>query len=135
MQWTGYIVTASCAPVAVQRGDEANQTGLKWRGSLHLGYPKRLAVGIGIVELTSVMLYVIPQTAVLGSFLLTAYLGRATATRLRIGEPVPMPILLGVMVWGGLYLREVRLRMLVLCESNRLPGGILGLSISCDSFN
>ena len=59
------------------------------------------------------MLYVIPQTAVLGAILLTAYLGRATATHLRIGEPVFMPILLGVMVWGGLYLREVRLRMLV----------------------
>jgi len=83
------------------------------QGLAHLGYPESLALGIGIVELTCVILYVIPQTAVLGAILLTAYLGGATATHLRIGEPVFMPILLGVLVWGGLYFREVRLRMLI----------------------
>ena len=56
------------------------------------------------------MLYVIPRTAVLGAILLTAYLGRAVVTHLRVGEPFVIPILLGVSLWVGLYLREVRLQ-------------------------
>ena len=114
MQWTGYIVTALPVLLLLFSGVmKLIKPASVMEGFVHLGYPESLAVGIGIVELTSVMLYVIPQTAVLGAILLTAYLGGATATHLRIGEPVFMPILLGVLVWGGLYLREVRLRMLV----------------------
>ena len=114
MQWTGYIVTALPVLLLLFSGVmKLIKPASVMEGFVHLGYPESLVVGIGIVELTSVMLYVIPQTAVLGAILLTAYLGGATATHLRIGEPVFMPILLGVLVWGGLYIREVRLRMLV----------------------
>ena len=114
MQWTGYIVTALPVLLLLFSGVmKLIKPASVMEGFAHLGYPESLVVGIGIVELTSVMLYVIPQTAVLGAILLTAYLGGATATHLRIGEPVFMPILLGVLVWGGLYIREVRLRMLV----------------------
>src|SRR3990172_7719497 len=82
-------------------------------GFTHLGYPASLALGIGIVELACAVVYVVPRTAVLGAILLTGYLGGATATHLRIGEPFFMPIILGVLVWGGLYLRDDRLRALL----------------------
>ena len=55
----------------------------------------------------------IPRTSVLGAILLTAYLGGATATHVRIGEPFYFPVIFGVLVWAGLYLRDDRLRALV----------------------
>jgi hypothetical protein len=82
-------------------------------GFVNLGYPERLALGIGIIELTSTVLYVIPRTSVLGAILLTGYLGGATASHVRIGEPFFMAIVLGVLVWGGLFLRDERLRTLL----------------------
>ena len=82
-------------------------------GFARLGYPESLTVGIGIVELACAALYVVPRTAVLGAILMTAYLGGATATHVPIGEPFFMPILLGVLVWGGLFLRDERLRALL----------------------
>ncbi len=82
-------------------------------GFAHLGYPESLALGLGIVELACAVVYVIPGTAVLGAILLTGYLGGATATHVRIGEPFFMPIILGVLVWGGLFLRDERLRALL----------------------
>jgi hypothetical protein len=57
--------------------------------------------------------HLIPRSSVLGAILLTGYLGGATATHLRIGEPFYMPILLGLLVWGGLFLRDDRLRSLL----------------------
>jgi hypothetical protein len=82
-------------------------------GFVHLGYPESLALGLGIVELASTVIYVIPRTAVLGAILLTGYLGGAIATHVRIGEPYFIPIVLGVLIWGGLYLRDARLRALL----------------------
>jgi len=82
-------------------------------GFVGLGYPESLAVGVGIVEIACAVLYVIPRTSVLGAILLTGYLGGATATHVRIGEPFFIPIVLGVLVWGGLYLRDERLRALL----------------------
>ncbi len=82
-------------------------------GFAHLGYPESLALGLGIVELACAVVYVIPGTAVLGAILLTGYLGGATATHVRIGESFFMPIILGVLVWGGLFLRDERLRALL----------------------
>ena len=82
-------------------------------GFVQLGYPESLTVGVGIVELACAALYVIPRTSVLGAILLTGYLGGATATHVRIGEPFFIPIVLGVLVWGGLYLRDERLRALL----------------------
>jgi len=82
-------------------------------GFAHLGYEESVALGLGLVELLSTVLYVIPRTSVLGAILLTGYLGGATATHLRIGEPFHMAVLLGVLVWGGLYLRDERLRQLI----------------------
>ena len=69
--------------------------------------------GLGILEVACTVIYLIPRTAVLGAILLTGYLGGATATHVRIGEPWFMPVLLGVVVWLGIYLRDPRLRALI----------------------
>lgn len=82
-------------------------------GFVRLGYLEHVALPLGIVELTCTVLYVIPRTSVLGAILLTGYLGGATATHLRIGEPFYMAIILGMLVWGGLYLRDERLRTFI----------------------
>ena len=82
-------------------------------GFAHLGFPESLALGLGLLELACAVVYVIPQTSVLGAILLTGYLGGATVTHLRVGEPFFMPVLLGMLVWGGLYLRDPRLRALI----------------------
>jgi hypothetical protein len=78
-----------------------------------LGYPERLAPGIGILELGCTVVYVIPRTSILGAILLTGYLGGATATHVRVGEPFFGPVVLGVLVWVGLFLRDERLRALI----------------------
>jgi hypothetical protein len=81
-----------------------------------LGFGLALAPAIGILELLLVVVYVIPRTAVLGAILWTGYLGGAIASQLRVGAPlashVLFPIYIAVMLWGGLYLREPRLRAL-----------------------
>jgi hypothetical protein len=78
-----------------------------------LGYPETVVLAIGIVELACALIYAVPQTAVLGAILLTGYLGGATATHVRIGDPFYGPVVGGVLVWLGLYLRDPRLRVLV----------------------
>jgi hypothetical protein len=78
------------------------------------GYPASAVVPIGLIELTCVILYLIPRTTVLGAILVAGYFGGAIATHLRIGDPSLIgPLILGVMAWGGLYLREPRLRALL----------------------
>jgi DoxX-like family len=78
-----------------------------------LGFSTSLAVPIGAVLLLCTIVYVIPLTSILGAILLTAYLGGATVTLVRAGQPFYFPIIFGVIVWGGLYLRENRLRALI----------------------
>jgi len=82
-------------------------------GFAHLGIPLGHAFGLGVLELGCVVIYAIPRTAVLGAILLTGYLGGAMQTHLRLGEPVVMHVILGVALWGGVYLREPRLRALI----------------------
>ena len=82
-------------------------------GMAKSGIPEHLAFGIGILELACTILYVIPQTAVLGAILLTGYLGGAIMTHLRLGEPWIGPFVFGVFIWGGLFLRDPRLRALI----------------------
>src|SRR5579864_9092770 len=83
-------------------------------GFTRAGVPERLIVPVGIIELVCVIVYLIPQTSVLGAILMTGLLGGATITCLRIGDPTaPLPVLLGLLAWGGLYLRDLRLRALI----------------------
>jgi hypothetical protein len=78
-----------------------------------LGWPTTLAVPIGIVLLACAVIYAIPSTSILGAILLTGYLGGATGTHLRAGQPFYFPLIFGVLVWVGLYLRDARVRALI----------------------
>jgi len=83
-------------------------------GFVRAGVPERLIIPVGIIELVCVIVYVIPQTAVLGAILMTGLLGGATITTLRVGDPTyPMPVVLGMLAWGGLFLRDTRIRELI----------------------
>ena len=82
-------------------------------GMSKYGYPEGSGTILVIVEIVCALLYLLPQTAVLGAILLTGYLGGATATHVRAGEPFFFPILVGVIVWLGLFLRDPRVRALV----------------------
>ena len=84
--------------------------------TVQLGYPESVIVALGVVLVACTILYLIPRTAVLGAILLTGYLGGAVATHVRVGGPlfsILMPVILGAMLWGGLYLRDERVRSLV----------------------
>jgi hypothetical protein len=88
-----------------------------------LGFPVSQAVGLGVLEGACLVLYLIPRTSVLGAILLTGYLGGAVASQVRIGSPlfshVLFPTYVGVLVWGGLFIRERRLRDLIPLRSSR----------------
>ena len=82
-----------------------------------LGYPASLARGLGVLTLLIAVLYAVPRTAFLGAVLLTGLLGGAMATHLRVGSPVFthhfFGLYIGVLAWGGLWLRDPRLRGVV----------------------
>jgi DoxX-like protein len=84
--------------------------------TLQLGYPESAIVPIGVILLASTLLYLVPRTAILGAILLTGYLGGAVASKVRVQAgwfDLLFPVLLGALVWGGLWLRDSRLRELV----------------------
>jgi hypothetical protein len=114
MLWTGRVLSALPVLVFVVTG----MFGLlnpaaALQGFAHYGYPDSAMLPIAIAEIACVIVYVIPRTSVLGAILLTGYLGGATATHLRVGEPFFLPIVVGVVVWAGLFLRDGRLRALI----------------------
>lgn len=81
-----------------------------------LGYQESTIVPIGIVLVICTVLYLLPVTSVLGAILLTGYLGGAVATHVRAGQgafSIVFPVIIGALVWGGLYLRDYRLRNLI----------------------
>jgi hypothetical protein len=82
-------------------------------GMAHMGLPESLRIPLGILELSCVVIYLLPATSVTGAILLTGYVGGAIVTHLRLGEPVHLQIALGVLTWLGLYLREPRLKALI----------------------
>jgi hypothetical protein len=86
------------------------------KATMDLGYPESAILGLGIVLLASTVLYLIPQTAVLGAILLTGYLGGAVAAHVRVEDglfAIVFPVIFGALLWGGLYLRDQRLRSLI----------------------
>lgn len=117
LRWAGSILTALAVlflifdtvikvlmlPVAVE-------------ATTQLGYAAALVRLIGLIELGCLAIHLIPRTAVLGAVLLTGYLGGAVATHLRSGSPLfslIFPLLIGALLWGGLLLRDSRLRALL----------------------
>jgi hypothetical protein len=114
MLWTGLIISALPVLLLVFSGAlKLIKPAVVVEEFARLGYPERLVVGIGILELFCTVVYLIPRSSVLGAILLTGYLGGATATHVRIGDPFFIPIVLGILVWGGLFLRDDRLRALI----------------------
>ncbi|HEV7968716.1 MAG TPA: DoxX family protein [Candidatus Acidoferrales bacterium] len=90
-----------------------------------LGFPIRLAVPLGMIELVCVLLYLVPRTSILGAILLTGYLGGAIAIQLPTENPffgeVLFPIYIGVFLWAGIYLRDERLRSMIPWRNERRP--------------
>ncbi len=85
-------------------------------GTVKLGYPESAIFGLGVVLLISTILYMVPRTAVLGAILLTGYLGGAVATHVRVSDTtftILFPVIFGALIWGGLFLRDARLRTLL----------------------
>jgi hypothetical protein len=115
MLWTGRIMSAIPVLITLMASVmKLVRAPAVVEGVAHTGFSPGLIVPIGILELVCVVVYVIPRTAVLGAILLTGLLGGATVTTLRIGDPTfPLPVVLGMMAWGGLYLRDPRLRALI----------------------
>ena len=88
-------------------------------GFAKFGFPPGLEVSIGVVELICTVLYVIPRTAAVGAILLTGYLGGAVVVHVKGGEPWFAPVIIGVVLWTGLVLRNPRLRSVLPWWSNR----------------
>lgn len=84
--------------------------------TIQLGYSENAIIPIGAVLVVCTILYLIPATSVLGAILLTGHLGGAVATHVRVGEglfPIVFAIVVGVLIWLGLYLHDARLRALI----------------------
>jgi hypothetical protein len=98
-------------------------------GTKQLGYAPDIVFPLGVTLLSCVLLYLVPRTSVLGALLLTGYLGGAVATHVRVGSPwfthVLFPVYLASLLWGGLMLRDARLRTF-LPSLNRRPGTSTG---------
>jgi hypothetical protein len=113
--WAGRVISglaafaflASAVMKFVGGGPELEQ------GFAHLGLPMSMRVPLAVLELTCAVVYMIPATSVLGAILLAGYLGGAICTHWRVGDPFIVQVVLGLLVWLGLYLREARLRDLL----------------------
>jgi hypothetical protein len=115
--WTGRILSGLPAAFMLFDGSmKLFKPAPVVKATLQLGYAESVIVGLGIVLLASTLLYLIPRTALLGAVLLTGYLGGAVASNVRAGQPlfnIVFPIVFGALLWGGLWLRDQRLRVLL----------------------
>jgi len=118
MYWGGWVLSVLPAPLLIMSGVmKIMQPKDVVEGFTKMGWDKNtatIAIVLAVLELGSLLLYLIPKTAVLGAILLTGYLGGAVATHVRVGEyPQSLiPVALGVLAWLGLWLRDARLREL-----------------------
>jgi hypothetical protein len=112
--WTGRVISglvsllfAFSGIMKLKGGPELDQ------GMAHLQLAESMVLPLAILELACVAVYLVPQTAVLGAILLAGYLGGAILTHWRVGDPFVTQIVLGILVWLGIYLREPRLSALI----------------------
>jgi hypothetical protein len=115
MVWTGRVISALPVLMLIMSGImKFNLPDDAIAQMKQIGWEPKVTPALGIIELGSTLLYIIPQTAVLGAILLTGYLGGAIATHVRVEDyaHMPIPLVLGILVWVGLYLRDHRVRSL-----------------------
>ena len=117
-RWSGYVLQGiatlflvfDCA-IKIFPSQEAIQ------GTGDLGFSTSALLPLGLIELVCLILYLVPRTSVLGALLWTGYLGGAIATHFRLGNPLPthtlFPIYVAILIWGGIWLRDERLRALI----------------------
>ena len=112
--WVGWILTVLAslmfvfsALLKLKGGPELDQ------GMTHLGLPASMVLPLAILELTCVVIYLIPATSVLGAILLAGYIGGTIVTHWRSGDAFIVNIVLGLVIWLGIYLREPRLKELI----------------------
>ena len=118
MRWVGYALSALVILFMLMDATmKLLQLPIVLETTAQIGWPVASVIPLAIVLLICTALYAFPPTAVLGAVLLTAYLGGAVATHARIGSPIFSHMLFGVylgaILWGGLYLRDDRLRALI----------------------
>ena len=116
--WTGRVISIVAALLLIMGGVmDVMKPDFVVIATTQMGYPEGMIQPLGVVVLICVILYLIPNTAVLGAILLTGYLGGAVATHVRAGDPlfshVLVPVYFATLLWGGLYLRYERVRALV----------------------
>ena len=118
MLWAGRVLTALFALFILAASVAPKLAGADVVAETlsQLGWPTDFGLMLGVIELMCLVLYLIPRTSVLGAVLMTAYLGGAMATQVRVGSPLfthqLFGIYLGVFMWGGLWLRDAKLRAL-----------------------
>jgi hypothetical protein len=116
-QWAGRIVSA--VPVLfllMDGGMKLFKPSFVVKATTELGYPESTIVGIGVVLLASVVLHLVPRTSFLGALLITAYLGGAVASKVRIGAPVfdiTFALIVAILLWGGFWLRKRSVRAIL----------------------
>jgi hypothetical protein len=112
--WTGWALSGLVALMFVLSAFMKLKGGPALdQGMTHLGLPASMVMPLAILELTCLAIYLIPPTAVLGAILLAGYVGGTIVTHWRSGDPFIVNIVLGLMIWLGIYLREPRLKELI----------------------
>lgn len=112
--WTGRVITAVVSLLFLFSAGMKFVGGADVReGMAHLGLPESMIIPLGILEAACTVIYLIPASSVLGAILLAGYIGGAICTHWRVGDPVLPQIVVGLVVWLGIYLREPRLKALI----------------------
>ena len=114
LYWGGWVMSVLPVPLLLMSaGMKITHAQVAVEGFTKQGYPLGSLMPIGVVELLCTLLYLFPKTAVLGAILLTGYLGGAVCVHVLQGEGFVMPVVFGVVLWGGLFLRDARIRALI----------------------
>ena len=116
--WTGRILSGIAALFLLMDAVmKLMQIPAAVQGTVQLGYPASVLFPLGVIQAVCLILYLVPRTSVLGAILWTGYLGGAIATHVRLANPlfshVLFPIYVALLLWGGLWFRNARLRSLI----------------------
>lgn len=123
MTWTGWAITVLIALTLTFSASMKFMAPPEFKEQFvdKFGFPAELGAPIGVIELACMLVFLIPQTSVLGAVLLTAYLGGATVTHVRVNDSFVPPIVVGVLVWLALFFRDGRIRALLPWRTSPQP--------------